>query len=68
MPDCGKLGGCEFFKKASGTLAETMKCQYCKGDFTKCARYQVAVTVGREKVPPTLFPNMLSKAREIIGA
>ncbi len=66
MADCKMLGGCIFFNKTSGQLAETMKSQYCKGDFSKCARYMVATTLGREKVPQTLFPNMQSKAQEII--
>ena len=66
MPECQFLNGCVFFNKASGSLADLLKKQYCRADFATCARFQIATKVGREKVPPTLFPNMADRARAII--
>ena len=69
MEPCKLLKGCLFFNdkmsidKGVGAL---YKKNYCEGDFNKCARYQVATTIGRDKVPNDLYPNMFDQAKEII--
>jgi hypothetical protein len=49
--------------KGVGALYKT---NFCQDDKSNCARYQVATTVGREKVPENLYPNMAEKAQKII--
>jgi hypothetical protein len=70
MADCECLAGCVFFNdkmKSMPSSATQFKNKYCKGDNAECARYMVLKALGREKVPPSLFPNQTEKAREIIS-
>lgn len=70
MADCDMLKGCVFFNdkmpetKGVGAL---YKQRFCLDDSSKCARYIVAKTLGRDKVPSNLYPNMLEKAEQLIG-
>jgi hypothetical protein len=69
MADCEKTSGCLFFNDKLAnmpSLAAMMKERYCKGDFSKCARYIVCTALGKEKVPEDLFPAMLERANQII--
>ena len=70
MADCELLDGCPFFndrlKNRSG-MTELFKRQYCRTDNSECARHMVFEALGREHVPPDLFPNAVEKARQIIG-
>ena len=45
-----------------------MKKQYCQGDKSTCARYLVCTKNGPEAVPGDLFPNMLDRAKAILGS
>jgi hypothetical protein len=68
LVECERLRICTFISDwlaKMPTVAGRMKESFCLGDKTRCARYQVAMA-GFE-VPPDLFPNDISKAREIIG-
>lgn len=70
MSDCELLAGCLFFndKMPMETgLGSLFKRNYCQGDYSKCARYKVAKTLGREKVPTTLYPNMFDQAERLIA-
>ncbi|MBN1782327.1 hypothetical protein JW948_14430 [bacterium] len=70
MADCELLAGCLFFndKMPMETgLGALFKNNYCQGDNTTCARYMVAKKLGREKVPPSLYPNMYDEARDLIA-
>lgn len=53
--------------ETKSNLASIYKKKYCQGNFDGCARYMVATTVGKEKVPSNMFPNMREKAEEIIA-
>ncbi len=68
MAECEKLAKCPFFagKMANmPSVAELLKRNYCLGDKTLCARYQVA-SAGKT-VPFDLFPNDTDRVREILG-
>jgi hypothetical protein len=48
------------------STAEVYKKIYCQQDFEKCARYQVVQRLGREFVPPNLYPNEQERAGQLI--
>jgi hypothetical protein len=53
---CERLAACEFFNNlALPAVAETLKAHYCRGDYSSCARYQLAQA--GEAVPLDLWPN-----------
>jgi len=69
MPDCEKLQTCIFFNgkmEEMPSFSEKIKKDYCKSNNTNCARYIVAVRLGKDKVPAGLFPHELSKAKKIL--
>jgi len=47
-------------------IGKMYKRKYCEENKNGCARYKVATTLGREKVPVDLYPNMMERAEEII--
>ena len=70
MADCELLKGCLFFNdKMPDTvgLGAIYKAKYCLGDSALCARYVVATSLGREKVPLNLYPNMAERAHQLIA-
>lgn len=70
MAECQLIEKCVFFNdRMSGmpTTAESMKKRYCLGDNSMCARYMVFAALGRENVPPDLFPSNLEKGHQLIG-
>jgi hypothetical protein len=40
---------------------------YCEAGHEKCARYMVAGTLGPQSVPLDLYPNMASRAEQLIA-
>ena len=66
MEGCKFLGTCIFFNQTVDSMTEMLKKKYCLNDFSGCARFMIATQVGREKVPKTMYPNMLTKAQTII--
>jgi len=71
MAQCECLQGCPFFNdkmKDSDGLANMYKKKYCLADNSVCARYMIFKKMGKAAVPETLYPNMVDKARQIIGA
>ena len=69
MPKCEFLDACAFFNDRLATMpstAELFKKNFCLGEYEKCARYLVASKLGRENVPPDLFPNQLQRAQGLI--
>ncbi len=57
MGECERLATCPFFQEKMANMPKTselLKATYCKGDFTKCARY--LVFKAGVKVPSYLFP------------
>jgi hypothetical protein len=71
MADCELLPGCIFFNDRMANIpatAELMKVRYCRGINSNCARYTAYKKLGREKVPPDLYPNDLVRANNISSA
>lgn len=69
MAECPLLGGCIFFndKMASmPALSDMLKKRYCRKSYALCARYLVADTLGRDKVPENLTPNQTERADDLI--
>ena len=70
MGECEFIGKCPFF---NGHLAgdeeriEEMKEKYCRNNNLNCARYMVANALGKEKMPPDLFPNEKDRAYQRIA-
>lgn len=69
MPDCERLAGCAFFNDKMDqmpAMSDIIKTKYCCGDKTSCARYQVLIALGKERVPADLFPNQTERAQALI--
>jgi len=70
MPDCQFLAKCPFFNAEEVVqrrhLTAYLKETYCRGDFTRCCRYQIATTIGREHVPTLMMPDQTRWAEEIL--
>ena len=70
MAECEFIDSCPFFQ---GKLAEKaveveeLKEKYCRTNNLHCARYMVATAVGKDKVPPDLYPNETDVAYKIIA-
>jgi hypothetical protein len=67
--DCECLPRCPFFNDRMADMlavAEIYKQTYCKGSFSTCARYVVFKAIGRENVPPDLYPNQFDRAHDIV--
>ena len=70
MPNCEMLEKCIFFNDKMANMPSTanvIKLKYCNEDSTGCARFMVCTALGREKVPPDLFPNQVDQARQVIA-
>jgi hypothetical protein len=60
MASCEFCGTCSFFNEElpDKPYTKELLCDdYCKNNFTKCARYKVALSCGIENVPHNFFPN-----------
>jgi hypothetical protein len=69
MADCMCLPKCVFFNDKMADMpatAERMKTKLCRGDNAQCARFMVFNTLGRDKVPGNLYPNMVERAKVLI--
>ena len=65
MADCEFLTLCPFFNDKMENMpsaADMMKKLYCKWNYSHCARYMVAMALGRKKIPPDLFPGDAARA------
>lgn len=68
MASCEKLNACPFFNDQLSDMPAVsglLKDSYCLSDKTNCARY--IVSSAKLAVPPDLFPNDVTRAREIIA-
>jgi hypothetical protein len=71
MADCPSLPRCPFFNDAMADMpavANLTKRRLCQGDHAGCARYVVLQALGREAVPPDLWPDQTDRARQIVDA
>jgi hypothetical protein len=65
---CEKTEKCQFFNDRMENMpptSEAMKDTFCREDKQACARY--AVSTAGHSVPPDLFPDMIERARKILG-
>jgi len=70
MGDCELLADCPFFNDMmlySLLGLEAIKDKYCRSDYSRCARHVVYKALGRETVPPDLFPVQHDTAERIIS-
>jgi hypothetical protein len=70
VADCELLKTCLFFSDRMSNMPKTthmVKSKYCKGCNSDCARHMVFAALGKDYVPPDLFPGQIEKAREIIS-
>ena len=70
MPNCECVNGCPFFNdrmKDTEGLGAMIKKKYCLGDNSNCARYMVFKRLGRQNVPPDLYPNMHDRAKALLA-
>lgn len=72
MSECEFLQACPFFNdklKDLPGLTKLYKSTYCLGaEKENCARYIVRNALGKEKVPPDLYPNQLDRAQQLISS
>jgi len=69
MTDCEYLEKCPFFNDKLEKMpkaSDMMKKIYCRWDYTRCARYSIAITMGKSKVPDDLFPGDNHRANEML--
>lgn len=68
--DCECLAGCPFFHDRMSrmpSMSDLWKQNYCQGDSLHCARHIVFASLGKESVPPDLYPNEVDRARSIVS-
>ena len=68
MANCERLEKCIFFSDRMSRMPATasiMKKDFCCGDRSECARFQVAAR--GIPVPEDLYPNQAERARNIIA-
>jgi len=46
---------------------DEMKSSFCRGNNLNCARYMVANALGKEKMPPNLYPHEKARAFAVIA-
>jgi hypothetical protein len=71
MTDCPALPRCPFFNDTMADMpavANLIKRRLCQGDAAGCARYRVLQALGREAVPPDLFPDQTDRAQKLLDA
>lgn len=70
------MGACEFIEKCpffqdklenKPAEVEELKTKYCKENNLNCARYMVAHALGKEKMPPNLYPHEKDRAYIVIA-
>lgn len=67
--ECEYLKKCPFFNDMMAqdfAASDMFKRIFCHGDNSSCARYMVAMKLGRDKIPPDLYPNDREMAIKII--
>ena len=70
MARCEMTDRCIFFNDKMRDYpfaAEQMKQRYCLEDNEECARHIVLDALGRDHVPPDLFPHDVDRADRIIA-
>ena len=69
MADCELIEICIFFNDKMDhypAATERLKKEYCQGDNSQCARYEVYRALGLKAVPTTLYPGERARAKMIM--
>ncbi|MRS12585.1 MAG: hypothetical protein EG823_05890 [Actinobacteria bacterium] len=69
--DCRCLPDCPFFNDRMQNMpsfAGVLKQRFCHDDWASCARCMIATELGREAVPPDLFPDERERAQGILDS
>jgi len=69
MAECELLVECPFFNdklKNMPSASDMMKKTYCKWNYIKCARYKIAMEMGKKAVPGNMFPGDTLRANEML--
>ena len=70
MAECEFINNCPFFE---GKLArkeveiDKLKDEYCRSNSLHCARYIVAIALGKESMPPDLYPHEKEVAYRLLA-
>lgn len=70
MAACEFIEKCPFFNDKLDNKPveiEEFKNKYCKTNNLNCARYMVANAIGKEKMPPNLYPHEKDVAYMVIA-
>ncbi len=70
MSQCECIEVCPFFRDRLGALpglANMLRQQYCFLSNSRCARYRIVQTLGKEHVTFDLFPNDIARADSILA-
>ena len=69
MKDCEYLEKCLFFNDKLENMpkaSDVMKKMYCRWHHAKCARYAIAITLGKSAIPADMFPGDKRRANEML--
>ena len=67
---CEKLSTCPFYNEKMPIdkgLGAVYRQKYCETDNSVCARFMVVTVLGPQAVPLDLYPNMTSRAEQILA-
>lgn len=70
MAQCEGFDNCSYFKVFMSNMPSTAaltQSNYCKNNFTECARYRIWKALGEAAVPADLSPSESDKADKIIA-
>ncbi|MDF1568823.1 MAG: hypothetical protein RQ801_00825 [Spirochaetaceae bacterium] len=70
MSHCEFIENCLFFLEnlaEKPVQIEELKTKYCENNNLNCARYMIAQAVGKEVMPPDLYPNEKTVAYKVIA-
>ena len=67
---CKYISKCMFYNKSKMPMEKgfgaIFRKKYCESDFSVCARFLVAETLGQEYISDSLYPNMTDVAEKLI--
>ncbi len=70
MAECEYIDSCPFFNgllEDKPVEIEDLKNEYCRTNNLHCARYMVAMALGKDKVPENLYPHEKDVAYSLLA-
>ena len=71
MAECEFIEKCPFFNDKLGNIpdkVDDLKAKYCKNNNLNCARYMVVNALGKDHMPPDLYPHEKERAYTVIAS